>query len=72
MALVQIEVGKELFLFTSHQQWVNKGRSWYANCGIPSGGTISIDSKGRICEIGAHMKRAQDDGAFPVRVYAKR
>lgn len=53
--------------FDTHQQWVNKARSWLAS---PSHApAVCIDAKGRRCTIGADMARARDEGAFPVRYF---
>lgn len=66
--------------FTSHQQWVNKASSWltchpdYLNTehGDAKGWrgnhftALAFDSLGRRCRNGADMRRAEEEGAFPV------
>jgi hypothetical protein len=53
--------------FTSHQQWVNKAQSWLKSPGYKP--AICVDAKNRRCVIGADMKRAHDENAFPVRYF---
>lgn len=67
---IQCTVGRELFAFRSFTEWVNKARSWFRTCRVPSCDTVCIDAKGRICRTGKQFMRARDDGAFPVRVFA--
>lgn len=50
--------------FDTHVQWVNKAASW-----IGYTGARCYDSKDRRCRNGGDMKRAHDEGAFPVRWY---
>lgn len=65
----RIVTGPELFRFDSHDDWVaTAARKFRSHEG--SGDSVCIDTKGRICRIGAHFKRANDDGAFPVIVYS--
>lgn len=69
-----IVVGPELFRFTSAQHWMNKARSWFAQArrdhDIPREAYICIDSAGRVCAWGAHFRRAEEEGTYPVVVYA--
>ena len=60
--------------FSSFQEWVNKGRSWLARDPLPSGRmskkpnpVVCEDAKGRTCRNGGDFRRAQEEGAFPVR-----
>lgn len=67
--------------FDTHQEWVNKASTWltrheeYNNTehGEKKGWrgihftAICFDAKGRLCTCGADMRRADDEGAFPVR-----
>lgn len=64
-----IEVGAELFAFTTFTQWVNKARGWYRSTGTSSHNSIAIDAAGRVCLLGVHFMRARDENTFPVRVY---
>ena len=50
--------------FTSFVQWLNKASSW-----IGFTGAKCYDSKDRRCQNGADMKRADEEGAFPLRWY---
>lgn len=65
----EIQVGPELFRFESHQQWVNKARSWYATCGYSSRKLVAIDAAGRIVVSGLEFSRAEAEGTFPVSVH---
>ena len=56
----------EVCRFDSHGEWVAKAQRWlrgYVNK------TLFVDAKGRWCRDGKDMKRARDEGAFPVVVY---
>lgn len=53
--------------FNSFQQWVNKASSWIG--GYKHSQIICLDMKGRVCECGADMMRADKDNSFPVTVY---
>lgn len=65
-----VQVGPQVLEFTSFQQWVDKGKSWYANCGVRSHKLINLDAKGRVVVSGKEFMRARDDGSFPVTVYS--
>lgn len=64
-------VGELLFEFRSYQNWVNKAPSWFRNCGHRSDDCLCVDSKGRIVSRGEHFRRAEQEDAFPVKVYFK-
>jgi hypothetical protein len=69
MVTLQIELGEKQFEFSSYVQWVNKAQGWFANRGLKTGDTLSIDTQGRICRIGKDMMRARDENTFPISVY---
>lgn len=50
--------------FATHQTWVNKASSW-----IGYTGAKCFDALDRPCRNGGDMKRADEEGAFPVRWY---
>ena len=50
--------------FDSHQQWVNKARTWV-------NGGICLDRHGRELRNGGDMARARDQGDFPVTIMHK-
>ena len=66
---MNIELGPELFRFTSFQDWVNKARSRFNKAGAPISQCVCIDATGRICGMGKQFMSARDRGAFPVVVY---
>ena len=68
----QVQIGAELFQFTSFIQWVNKASGWYSSHGVSAKSTLAIDAKGRICLCGKHMQIARDENAFPVKVFLVR
>ena len=47
--------------FTSHQQWVNKASTWI-------NGGICVASDGSLIQDGGDMRRAEEQGLFPVTV----
>lgn len=64
-APLRILVKRELFSFSSHQQWVNKAQSWYANCGVSKGFYVTVDANGHVM----HMGRCFTSAAYPVTCY---
>lgn len=69
MPRVNVELGEELFSFSSKQDWINKARSKFACCGVPRGQYICIDAAGRVCTKGLEFMRAEQEGTYPVTVY---
>lgn len=70
-ANMDIQLGPELFRFETFKEWVDKGRSWYATCGVREHDWVTVDSAGRICRYGAQFMRTRDQGTFPIVVYAR-
>lgn len=68
-AIKELWVGPELFHFSSFTQWVNKGKSWFANCGFRKWEWICLDAAGRICAIGRDFARDRDENTYPITVY---
>ena len=64
-----IRVKRELFRFDSKQQWINKGKSWYANCGVQRGFYITIDAAGHVVHMGQCFMAAEERGLYPITVY---
>lgn len=62
---VSVKVDRELFSLHSEQDWVNKARSRYANCGVQKGHYITVDAAGHVMHMGLCFKHA----AYPVTVY---
>ena len=59
-----IRVKRELFRFDSKQQWINKGKSWYANCGVQRGFYITIDAAGHVVHMGQCFMAAEERGLY--------
>jgi len=55
--------------FDSREEWINKGQSWLTR--HPQWGehfkAICFDTKGRHVACGGDFRRAEEEGAFPVR-----
>ena len=68
--MIEIQIKREVFRFTSHPRWVNKAAGWFAEY---EQGTrrrmICVDALNRVCHNGSGFDRAMDDEAFPVVVY---
>jgi hypothetical protein len=64
----RVQVGPELFRFSSFSNWVNKAKGWFR--GVPAGSWVCIDQRGRICNSGKEFMRADREGAFPIVVYS--
>lgn len=64
-----VMLGAPLFSFDSLQQWINKGRSWYATCGFGEYDIVTLDAIGRVVKKGAEFTRADREGTYPITVY---
>ena len=64
-----IRIKRELFRFDSKQQWINKGKSWYANCGVRSGFYLGVDAAGHVVHMGQCFMAAEERGLYPITVY---
>ena len=62
---VGLGVKRQLFSFHSKQDWVNKARHRYANCGVRKDFYITIDALGRVM----HMGKCFENASYPVTVY---
>ncbi len=66
---LSIKVKRELFRFRSQQEWVNKAKSWYANCGVRQGFYIAVDAQGHVIHMGKCFMAATERNLYPVVVY---
>lgn len=66
---IQIKVKRELFRFSSKQDWINRGKRLYANCGVNKGHYIAVDSLRHVMHMGKCFSCAEDQQAYPVIVY---
>jgi alpha-tubulin suppressor-like RCC1 family protein len=66
---VTVQLGEELFSFSSKQEWINKAQSWFTQLGCPPNHYICIDNAGRICTKGAEFMRATAENTYPITVY---
>lgn len=66
---ININVRRELFSFSSKQDWINRAHRLYRSCGVNKGFYITVDALGHVMHMGKCFSRAEDIGAFPVTVY---
>lgn len=66
---VTIRVKRELFKFRNQQEWVNKAKSWYENCGVRKGFYLTVDAHGHVMHMGKCFMAATERGLYPVTVY---
>lgn len=66
---LSVKVKRELFKFHSQQEWVNKGKSWYANCGVRQGFYLTVDAAGHVVHMGKCFMEATAQGLYPITVY---
>lgn len=69
MPPVFVELGDEMFMFSTFDNWCDTAQHKFKNAGVRSNDVLALDSKGRICQKGFEFMRARDEEAFPVRVY---
>lgn len=66
---IKIKVKRELFSFSSEQDWANRAKRMYGSCGVQKGFYITVDAKDHIMHRGECFMSAEKSGAFPVTVY---
>lgn len=73
MITFEIKLDKELFRFSSFDNWVKTAGEKFDVAlekeGLIRSDLIFIDSVGRICSYGVHFQRAEDEKTFPVICY---
>ena len=69
MPKLTVNLGDEMFRFSSEQEWINKAQSWFARCEVPKRHYIAIDAAGRVCIKGAEFMRATREDTYPITVY---
>lgn len=66
---IQVRIKRELFKFTSEQDWVSRAKRLFANCGVQKGFYISIDANGHVMHMGKCFMAAKQFNSYPVTVY---
>lgn len=69
---ISIQVHRELFRFSSKQDWIDRAREAFRLSGHRSSDTLCVDKLGRVVTCGADFTQAQRDEAYPVVVYLVR
>lgn len=69
MNTIQVKIKRELFSFSSEQDWINKAQSRYANCGVRKGYYITLDANGHVMHMGKCFMAATKANAYPVTCY---
>lgn len=64
-----IKIKRELFSFSSQQDWVNRAKRLYETCGVPKGFYISVDANGHVVHMGKCFMAAEAAGSYPISVY---
>lgn len=62
---LSIKVRRELFQFSSKQDWINRAQRLYRDCGVRQGHYITVDAAGHVI----HMGKCFDHAAYPVTCY---
>ena len=71
MPKILIEVGEELFQFSSFDNWCDTAKSKFRKANVRGQDVICLDSRGRICVKGLEFMRAARQKTFPLRVFDK-
>lgn len=69
MPKIEMQLGDEMFSFTSEQHWISKANSWFSRSSVPKNNYIAIDAAGRVCTKGAEFIRATKENTYPITVY---
>ncbi len=67
--LKMVLVGRLLFEFSSHEDWVLTATRKFTRANESSETTICLDTLGRICSWGKHFMRADEEATYPISVY---
>lgn len=74
MTKLELQVGRELFRFSSKEHWINKAKGWFERARevhrIGHEDFVCVDTRGRLCRYGRHFSRAEREDTFPIIVYA--
>lgn len=65
----QIQLKREMFRFSSQQNWVNNAQRVFADCGVYKHNYICLDSAGNVCTSGQQFMEAKANDNYPVIVY---
>lgn len=71
MTKIEIVVVGPEFSFRNMQHWIERGPEIWRDHQLRDQDALCVDAKGRICQMGAHFQRAEEDGAYPITVYRK-
>jgi hypothetical protein len=69
MNSITINVGEELFRFTSIRDWVVHARDRFKRAGVKGDEVICIDARGYVLTDGKGFIAAQQRDTYPVRVF---
>ena len=73
MITLEIKLDKELFQFSSVDDWTETAHDKFAAAlkkeNLLSQNIILIDTDGRVCAYGLHFRRAEEEKTFPVIGY---
>lgn len=69
---ITLFIGPVLFEFESFDDWVRCAQQSYSAADVDSRTAIAVDSFGRACVVGRDFRVAQEDSAYPVKVYLLR
>lgn len=70
MSVVQVTVSRPLFEFKNLRDWVMNAKDRYEQAGVSSRDSIAVDELGRICICGGDFSRAEEQDAYPIKVYS--
>lgn len=68
--MTNLKLGQLLFEFHSFANWVNTAKEKFAAHTQYEGQAVCVDAVGRLIHQGAGFIRADQENAFPVKVYA--
>lgn len=68
---IEIITGPLEIVFTSKHDWINRSPRIWRKAALRDTDAICVDAKGRICQMGKHFQRAENDDSYPIKVYRK-
>ena len=69
--MIIISVERELFRFTSEQDWVNNAQRYFAQIKneVSKDFYICVDKQQNVCKMGKHFREATENNSYPVVCY---
>ena len=66
---VAVLVGDPLFRFDSYLHWSGDAAELFELWNKEAEEVLCLDTHGRVCSLGKHFRRAEEEGSYPIIAY---